>query len=228
MTINGTAVVTGGANGIGAACCRLLATSGANVIVLDRDLTLAEQIARELGGRAYQADVADEESLRSCAARIEQAGPVDILVNSAGIVQGPSKPARLSMSRWDDIIRVDQRGVYLACLVFGAGMVQRRRGSIVNIGSIAGMRSLPLHAYAPAKAAVIAMTECLAAEWGPSNVRVNCVSPGFTRTPAFQAAIDSRKADASKMIEHAALGRLVETSEVAEAVAFLAWPLRQE
>jgi NAD(P)-dependent dehydrogenase (short-subunit alcohol dehydrogenase family) len=84
------------------------------------------------------------------------------------------------------------------------------------------MRSMPLHAYAPAKAAVIAMTECLAAEWGPARVRVNAVSPGYTRTPALQAAIDRGERDVSALERNAALGRLVEPAEIARVVAFLA------
>ena len=74
-------------------------------------------------------------------------------------------------------------------------MIARRRGSIVNIASIAGMRSMPLHAYGPAKAAVIAITECLAAEWGPSGIRINAVSPGYTLTPALKNAIDKGERD---------------------------------
>ena len=119
---------------------------------------------------------------------------------------------------------MDQRGTYVAAVVFGTRMAARRRGSIVNIASVAGMRSMPLHAYAPAKAAVIAMTECLAAEWGPAQVRVNAVSPGYTRTPALQAAIDKGERDVSALERNAALGRLVEPTEIARAVAFLASP----
>ena len=115
------------------------------------------------------------------------------------------------------------RGVaYVTSVAFGRRMAQRGRGSIVNIASIAGMRSMPLHAYAPAKAALIAMTECLAAEWGRSGVRVNAVLPGYTRTPALQAAIDKRERDVSALVENSALGRMVEPKEVARAVAFLA------
>jgi len=221
-TLSGVAVVTGGASGIGAACCRELAARGARVALVDRDQSV-HSVARETGGRAWIADVADEAAIRRCADSIEaELGPVEILVNSAGVIQVPVPPERLSMASWDEIVRVDQRGTYVAAMVFGTLMAGRRRGSIINIASVAGMRSMPLHAYAPAKAAVIAMTECLAAEWGPAQVRVNAVSPGYTRTPALQDAIDKGERDVTALARNAALGRLVEPVEIARAVAFLA------
>ncbi|MBA2400351.1 MAG: SDR family oxidoreductase [Bradyrhizobium sp.] len=216
-------VVTGGASGIGAACARELAGSGDLVMVVDRDVAKAREVAAEFGGRAYVADVGDETSVEACAEAIErECGPVDVLVNSAGIIQVPVRPHDLPMSAWDDVVRVDQRGTYVACLAFARRMIARRRGSIVNIASIAGMRSMPLHAYAPAKAAVIAITECLAAEWGPSGVRVNAVSPGYTLTPALKNAIDRGERDVSSLTANAALRRLVHPSEIGRVVAFLA------
>jgi NAD(P)-dependent dehydrogenase (short-subunit alcohol dehydrogenase family) len=221
---SGVAVVTGGASGIGAACCRELAARGARIALLDRDQRVHE-VAREVKGSAWIVDVADQPALERCADSIEtELGAVDILVNSAGVIQVPLPPQRLPMASWDEVVRVDQRGTYVCALVFGARMATRRRGSIVNIASVAGMRSMPLHAYAPAKAAVIAMTGCLAAEWGLAGVRVNAVSPGYTRTPALQAAIEKGERDVSALTGNAALGRLVEPEEIARAVAFLAGP----
>jgi len=223
-TLSGVAVVTGGASGIGAACGRELAARGAQVVLLDRDERV-HAVAREVNGRAFVADVSDDDALERCAESIEtEVGPVAILVNSAGIIQQPLPPDQLSMNVWDEVVRVDQRGTYLASVVFGKRMATRGRGSIVNIASIVGSRSAPLHAYAPAKAAVISMTECLAAEWGPAGVRVNAVSPGHTRTPALQAAIDKGERDVTTLERNNALGRMVEPVEVARAVAFLASP----
>ena len=144
MKIEGIAVVTGGASGIGAACCRELSASGANVVVLDRELSRAEEVAKEIGGRAWQADVGDEKATEACAAAIEaEIGPVEVLVNSAGIIQIPVRPTELTMAAYDDVIRVDQRGTYVASVAFGRRMVSRRRGAIINIASVAGMRSMP-------------------------------------------------------------------------------------
>jgi NAD(P)-dependent dehydrogenase (short-subunit alcohol dehydrogenase family) len=221
--IDGVAVVTGGASGIGAACCRRLAKAGATVVVLDRDAAPAKAVAAEVGGKPWVADVRDETAVENCAGAIEATvGPVTVLVNSAGVTQAPAPPEQLPMSAWDDVVRIDLRGTYAASVAFGRRMAARGRGAIVNIASVAGMRSMPLHAYAPAKAAVIAMTECLAAEWGRSGVRVNVVSPGYTLTPLLQAAIDKGERDVSKLEETAALGRLVTPEEVARAVCFLA------
>lgn len=216
-------VVTGGASGIGEACVREFAGQGDLVVVLDRDLSKAEAVAASVKGKAYAADVGDELGVEACAATIErECGPVDVLVNSAGIIQVPVRPHALPMRTWDDVVRVDQRGTYVACLAFARGMIARRRGSIVNIASIAGMRSMPLHAYGPAKAAVIAITECLAAEWGPSGIRINAVSPGYTLTPALKSAIDKGERDTSALTANAALRRLVAPEEIARVVAFLA------
>jgi NAD(P)-dependent dehydrogenase (short-subunit alcohol dehydrogenase family) len=220
--LSGVAVVTGGASGIGLACCRELTRRGATVAVVDRDQR-AHDVAKELGGRAWIADIADEAAVERCAVQIENDfGAPEVLVNSAGIIQVPLPPDRLPMQVWDDVVRVDQRGTYIACVAFGKRMAARRRGSIINIASVAGMRSMPLHAYAPAKAAVISMTQCLAAEWGPAQVRVNAVAPGYTRTPALQDAIDKGERDVSALEANAALGRLVEPVEIARVVAFLA------
>lgn len=223
-SIPGIAVVTGGASGIGAACCRELAARGARIAVLDRS-DRAHALAQEVGGRAWIVDVGDEAAIERCAQAVEsEYGPVDVLVNNAGVIQVPLPPTRLSMKDWDEVVRVDQRGAYVTAVAFGARMAARRRGSIVNIASISGMRSFPLHAYAPAKAAVIAMTECLAAEWGPAQVRVNAVSPGHTITPALQDAIDKGQRDLALLERCTALGRVVQPEDIARAVAFLAGP----
>src|SRR5271168_2117061 len=101
MRIEGIAVVTGGASGIGAACCRELAANGAKVVVLDRDLAHAESMAKEVGGRAWRVDVGDEKATEAGATAIEkEIGPVDVLVNSAGIIQVPLRPTEMSMAAY--------------------------------------------------------------------------------------------------------------------------------
>ena len=222
MTASFTTVVTGGSSGIGAACVEHLARRGDQVIVLDLPGTWSDEALRAMGVQAYACDVTDEAALRDIAAMIESRhGAVTGLVNSAGILQHRLPPERLTMAEWDRVIAVDQRGTYLASAIFGSRMAQLGHGAIVNIASITGWRSVPLHAYAPAKAAVISITECLAAEWGRSGVRVNAISPGYTLTQALQAAIDRGDRNPDELTSQAAMGRLVKPSEVADAVGFL-------
>ncbi|NYT84854.1 SDR family NAD(P)-dependent oxidoreductase [Pollutimonas harenae] len=215
-------VVTGGASGIGLACVQKLLARGDRVIVLD--LPGKESQLGDLADSViFQAcDVSDEQTVRAVAASVaENHGPVRSLVNSAGIIQQRSSPEALDQAVWDKIVSVDQRGTYLCCVAFGGQMARSGGGSIVNIASITGSRSVPLHAYAPAKAAVISMSQCLAAEWGRSGVRVNSVSPGYTLTPALQDAIDKGDRDPADLIRTTALGRMVSPQEIADAVDFL-------
>lgn len=217
------AIVTGGASGIGAACARLIAQRGGKVVVADRNAGAAEDVARAIGGHPVTLDIADEAAVRRAQQEIASAwGKVEILVNCAGVLQRTLPPDQLSMKEWDLVNHIDLRGTYLCCAIFGSAMAAERKGAIVNIASVAGMRSGPLHAYGPAKAAVISLTECLAAEWGRSGVRVNAVSPGFTRTPALDKGVEKKVLDVSHMADSSAFGRLVEADEIAAAVGFLA------
>jgi NAD(P)-dependent dehydrogenase (short-subunit alcohol dehydrogenase family) len=215
-------VVTGGASGIGEACVRRFASEGASVVVADVDTDRGRSLADVLSCNAIEIDVGSDTSIEAAVSEIESTiAPVDGLVTSAGILQRPLPPDELAVDEYDRVLNVDLRGTYLTCRAFGSRMVKRGSGSIVNIASVAGLRSMPLHAYSPAKAAVIATTECLAAEWGRTGVRVNTISPGFTLTPAMQKAIDRGERDPSALAENTAQGRLVNPDEIANAVAFL-------
>jgi len=217
------AVVTGGASGIGEACVQVLAEAGARVVVADRNLAAAQTVAAAAGGIAVVLDVGDDASVDAAVAAVDsQCGVPQVLVNSAGVLQRTLPPEELTLREWDFVARVDLRGTYLCCARFGAAMAGAGRGAIVNIASVAGMGSGPLHSYGPAKAGVINLTECLAAEWGPKKVRVNAVSPGFTHTPALEKGITTRTLAADEMAGNSALGRLIQPREIAHEVAFLA------
>lgn len=215
-------VVTGGASGIGRACCEVLAARGARVVVLDVDAAGAERVAHAVGGVARVLDVGDEQAVEAVAAwTATEFGAVDALVNAAGILAAPVRPEELAMEVWDRVVRVNQRGTYVSCLAFGRRMAARGQGAIVNVSSINAFRAMPFHGYAPTKAAVVSITQNLAAEWGPQGVRVNAIAPGFTRSPALQAKIDSGERDVAAIERATALRRLMTPEDSARAVAFL-------
>ncbi len=217
------AVVTGGASGIGEATARVLAGRGAYVVVADLDEDRAATVAADLGGLGIRLDVADPLAAEELALRLDrELAPVSVLVTSAGITQPPLPPERMTLELWDAIMDVDVRGTWLCAAAFGSRMAARGAGSIVTIASVTAMRSTPLHAYGPGKAALVQLTANLAAEWGASGVRVNCVAPGYTLTPAMEAVIASGERDPALMSAAAAMGRLVPAIDVALAVAFLA------
>ncbi|MEQ9447603.1 MAG: SDR family oxidoreductase [Rhodospirillaceae bacterium] len=217
------AVVTGGASGIGEACARLMHERGAKIVIADMNLKQAEIIAKDLGGVAVEMDVRAPESIRDGAKKVEKdVGPADILVTSAGVTQLPVPAETMTLDEWDRMHEVDLRGTWLSALAFGEHMLKKKSGSIITIASITASRSVAVHAYAAAKRGVTSITESLAADWGRSGVRVNCVSPGYTLTPLLKNLIERKERDDTNMKGDTAMGRLVQPDEIAKAVAFLA------
>lgn len=215
-------IVTGGSRGIGAAVADALLDAGTPVVIFDVEAPPPRQGAAVWSRRV---DVSDEAAVAEAVAGVEdEHGHVSGLVNAAGVLGKMHAPERLRMADWDREMSVDLRGTYVMCREVGTRMARRRSGAIVNIASVAGMTSAPVHGYGPAKAAVINLTMTLAAEWGPSHVRVNAVSPGFTRTPALEAGLAAGVLSAEHMAGLAALQRLVEPAEVADAAVWLLGP----
>ena len=220
---DGIVLVTGGSRGIGAATATLLAQQGQRVVIVDiapEALTGTQTI---LWPDPF--DVANETGVVSGIAAIEAAhGPISGLVNAAGVFGKMHAAVRVRMDNWDREINIDLRGTFLVARSVGERMVQRRHGAIVNVASVAGMTSGPIHAYTAAKAGVIQITQTLAAEWGRAGVRVNAVSPGFTRTVALEVGIASGALDKDRLARNTAMNRLVEPIEVAHAIAWLLGP----
>lgn len=179
-------VVTGGASGIGAACCSVLAAGGFHVIVADVNDAAGKQVAADVGGDFVTIDVGDAQAVDAAAEAIEaRFGAVSGLVTSAGVIQPPLRPEELGLDLWDKVVQIDQRGTYVTCLAFGRRMAARGTGgAIVNIASVAGLiGGTPALLYPTSKGAVVNMTRAMAAHHGVEGIRVNCVAPGMVYTP---------------------------------------------
>ncbi|MGH2845455.1 MAG: SDR family NAD(P)-dependent oxidoreductase [Thermoleophilaceae bacterium] len=222
-----TALVTGGASGIGAATCRRLAAEGARVAVTDLDLDGAQRIADEVSGAAYELDVRREDSIAAAVAGTEaDLGPIDALVNNAGYDEW-GWFTDTDPPLWDRVLAVNLRGVIAVTHAVLPGMQERRRGRIVNTASEAGrVGSSGSAVYSAAKAGVIGFTKAIAIENGRYGITSNAVAPGPIDTPllmgAPQALGDLGKRIVETMIGSTNLRRLGQPDEVAAAIAFLA------
>jgi 3-oxoacyl-[acyl-carrier protein] reductase len=206
MSIQRTAVITGGMSGLGAAAATRLAADGVTVVTLD----LAE-------GADLRVDVADSAAVHAAA---EQVGPIDILVNSAGIV-GPNVPLwEIPLDGWERTFAVNVRGTFNTCHAFVPGMRQRGWGRIVNIASMAGKDGNPNMApYSASKAAVIGLTKTLGKELATSGVLVNAIAPAVIETPMNADTGPDVLAHITSLIPMRRVGR---AEEVAELIAWLA------
>lgn len=218
-----TAVVTGGASGIGAAIGSAFVSKGARVAVVDLNQTAAQTTADTLGhgSRGFACDVSDPGSVTATTdAVVDAFGGIDILVNSAGIVSlAPAE--ELSLDAWDKTIDVNLKGTFLMCQAVGRHMLKAGRGVIVNMASQAATVALDQHvAYCASKFGVVGVSKVLAAEWGGRGVRVNTISPTVVLTELGHKAWDGPRGDALK--KQIPTGRFAYPNEIAAAAVFLA------
>jgi len=223
------ALVTGAAQGIGAACAWALTNAGAAIVVADLNGAAAQATAAQLVAAtagcavAMQCDVADT---AQCEALVGEAalhfGRVDILVNCAAVVA--MKPAlELAVADWERVFAVGVYGAFAASRAFAeAAIAGGHGGAIVNISSITAQQSAHGRtAYAASKAALDSMTRSLALEWAEYGIRVNAVAPSHTATDRLKQAIDAGKLEQATIVQRIPLGRFAEPSEIADAVVFL-------
>jgi 3-oxoacyl-[acyl-carrier protein] reductase len=193
-----------------------LAGAGATVTLSYRSgKDEAEEVGREIGGRAVQADVSNAEEAKRL---VDEAGDLDILVNNAGVTRD-GLLARMSDEDWADVIETNLGGVFHTCRAAARGMMKRRAGAIVNISSIVGLHGNPGQTnYSASKAGIIGFTKALARELGNRGVRANVVAPGYVDTRLTQVIADDMK---ELMLANTPLGRFGQPEDVAGAVRFL-------
>jgi 3-oxoacyl-[acyl-carrier protein] reductase len=211
------ALVTGASKGIGRAIATEFAEAGAIVVVGYRTgQDEAEALAKEIGGRAIQADVSSPEDARRL---IDEAGDIDVLVNNAGLTRD-GLLARMSDDDWRMVIDTNLSSVFYTCRAVTRPMMKKRGGSIVNISSVVGVHgNWGQTNYAASKAGIIGFTKSLARELGSRGIRANVVAPGYVKTQLTEVLPE----EATKaMIANTPLGRVAEPQEVAGAVRFLA------
>lgn len=219
------AVVTGGAKGIGAGISLALANAGAKVAVVDLDLDAAQKFATEVneqGGHAHavRCDVSSTEDVQAAVRSIaETLGPVDLLVNNAGIGDFVSFP-EITRERWDRMVAVHLTGAYNWSHAVMPGMRERQFGRIVNVASVAAKRGdfIGNAHYTAAKAGLIGLTKSLAAWAAPDGVRVNAIAPGIVDTELTRGMSEEHK---RVTLSRVPIGRFAAAQEIASVVLFL-------
>ena len=205
------AVVVGGTRGIGAAIADGLTAAGADVMVAGRSVSATTHV-----------DVADDASVTQAAQILNSAGPIDVLVNAAGISPIYKRAEHIDATEWDAVIATNLTGMFRTCIAFGRPMLERGSGSIINVLSVGAAVGLPrLAAYTASKAGALGMTRTLAIEWAPRGVRVNAIAPAFVRTNMTDDLVKHERFGPD-IVARTPLGRFGEPGEIAGAAVYLA------
>jgi NAD(P)-dependent dehydrogenase (short-subunit alcohol dehydrogenase family) len=218
-------VVTGAASGLGRAIARQFLEAGLAVGVLDRQGSAAA--AEELGGRCVgvDADVRQPDSVRAALAAVETSvGPVDILINNAGIngVGAPKPVHETDDAEWDAVLGVNLTGPFVCTRAVLPGMVKRGQGVIVNIASVAALVAIPQRvAYAASKAGVLGLTRTVAVEYGRQGIRTVAICPGWIDTPFTRWRLEDPQLGAA-VVASVPMGRVADPAEIAATVLLAA------
>lgn len=222
------AVVTGAAGGIAQAVVERLGLLGASVALLDLKPETLDGVSHRLERAGiphaiYACDVSDPESVAHAAQQVrDQLGLCDVLVNNAAILTPAKAIADVDLGYWKRTLAVNLTGVFLTTQSFGAQMMSKGGGSIVNIGSISATTPNGSPPYGVSKAGVLAFTRHTAIEWGPRGIRANSVSPGFVRTTLSEPMYSTEAGLREHRIASTPLRRLGAVEDIAKAVAYLA------
>ncbi len=226
-TIRRHVVITGGGRGIGAEIARKFAANGDRITILARTRDEVDRVADEVGGYGIRCDVGEPASVE---AAFMAAGPVDVLINNAGIARS-SPVLKTDVRVWEEHLKVNLTGSFLCALKVLPGMVSRGKGRIINVASVAGLRGFPyLAAYVASKHGLIGLTRALAAEYADKGVTVNAICPGYVESPLLTAAMANIVDKTGRTAEevHAELmaqtpqNRFFEAAEVAAMAIYLA------
>ena len=221
------AVVTGGGSGIGRAICLRFAREGAAVVTADWEEAHAQEtvaLIEAAGGAALavRADVSREADVAALAdAASARFGTVDILVNNAAISDGDDVRT-IGVDQWDRNLAIVLKSVFLCTKAVLPGMIEQRRGSVVNIASVNGQAALGGEPYSAAKAGVINLTKNLAIKYGQYGVRANAIAPGTVQTPIWQARVAQVPDIFERLAAWYPLGRVGQPEDIANAALFLA------
>ncbi len=225
------AVVTGGGQGIGAACAQALGEAGAKVVIAEVQPDRAEASVADLARAGIEAEAALLDVRKSAEVDkvaeeiVGKHGRVDILVNNAGVAKSDVRAEDTSDEHWRFHMDVNLDGVFWCCRAFGRQMLKQGGGSIVNIGSMSGLivnKPQPQSFYNASKAAVHHLTKSLAAEWGAGGVRVNAVAPTYIETPLTAFGMNESPEMYKVWLEMTPMGRVGQPDEIASVVHFLA------
>lgn len=224
-----TALVTGGASGIGRATVLKLVGAGCRVAVLDRDAAGSAQLVAEAGENrcvSVTADLADPESARrGVREAIDRLGGIDIVVNNAGI-GFRADVVETTLEQWDLTFAINVRAPFIVCQETIPQMLERGGGVIVNVASVGGIIGIASRAaYGASKAALISLTRSLTVDFAGRGIRANCVAPGTTETPwvdRIVAGSDDPAVLRQQMAERQIIGRLGTADEIADTIVFLA------
>lgn len=219
-------IITGAARGVGKETALKFSRHGARVVIVDileKELNEVQETIKEMGNKvlSIKADVSDEKQVRDVVKRtVETFGKIDVLVNNAGIAGRAAPIVDFEEEDWDNIFRVNLKSVFFFCKNVVPVMLKNRKGSIINVGSIAGKEGNEnLGAYSASKAGVNCLSRVLAKELAMFGIRVNCIAPALINTDmikgAHQGLID-------KLLTKIPIGRVGEPEEVAEVILFLA------
>jgi gluconate 5-dehydrogenase/2-deoxy-D-gluconate 3-dehydrogenase len=222
------AIVTGAGRGIGRGIALGYAREGATVVLVSRTEDELREVADAIValGRPALVAVADVREPAQVQAAVDAAvarfGTVDILVNAAGIPM-VSPSTELAFEDWRRAIDINLTGTFLFCQAAGRVMVAKQRGAIINIGSIHSFQGIPMRAaYAASKGGVLQLTRSLSVEWAPHGVRVNCISPGWIRTPLQDQLVAAGKLDRAPIIARTPVRRVGEVEDIVGPAIFLA------